>query len=320
MTPVAGRLRRWFLAPAPPERLAVLRILVGGYGVVYLLIRSGYIVDLTRLPATRFEPVGVLGLLGSPPPDGLVLAALVAAVATGVAFCAGWRYVLTAPAYAALLVVVTTYGNSWGQVFHTENLLVVHTVVLAVSPAAAALSVDAARSRRPTPAPDWRFGWPVVLMAVVCVTTYFLAGWAKLGNGGLEWAVGDVLRNQVAHDNLRKILLGDVHSPIGARLVGFGWIFPPMAVLSIVVELGAPLALLGPRVARVWAGAAWAFHVGVLALMAVFFPYPILGVAFAPLFAVERLVRPARAVARRIAPRTRARRAPATSVSGVAER
>lgn len=286
-------LSAWFFAPAPPERLATLRILVGGYALVYLAVRSGYLLELTGLPPSRFEPVGVLGLMGSPPADGLVITVLLGAVVTGVAFCAGWHFRITGPAFAALLLLVTTYGNSWGQVFHTENLMVLHTGVLAIAPAAAALSVDARRRGTPRPSADAAFGWPVVLMAVVTVVTYVLAGWAKVTHGGLDWAIGDVLRNQVAHDNLRKILLGDTHSPIGASLVAHGWLFPPMAVASLAVELGAPLALLGARAARVWAVAAWVFHVGVLALMAVFFPYPIFGVAFAPLFAVEEL--PARA-------------------------
>ena len=282
-------MTRWFFAPAPPQRLAMLRILVGCYALVYLAIRSAYVIDLTRLPASRFEPVGILGTLDVPPSDWLVFAVLAGAALTGVAFCAGWRFVVTGPTFAVLLLVVTTYGNSWGQVFHTENVMVLHAAVLAMSPAAVVWSADATRRQGAAPVPAERFGWPVALMAVITVTTYFLAGWAKLENGGLDWALGDVLRNQVAHDNLRKILLGDTHSPIGARLVEHGWIFPPLAVMSLAVELGAPLALVGGRVARAWSGAAWLFHVGVLALMAVFFPYPIFGVAFAPLFAVEEL-------------------------------
>jgi hypothetical protein len=35
--------------------------------------------------------------------------------------------------------------------------------------------------------------------------------------------------------------------------------------------------------------AAWSFHVGVAALMAITFPYPLVGIAFAPLLPVERL-------------------------------
>ena len=39
-----------------------------------------------------------------------------------------------------------------------------------------------------------------------------------------------------------------------------------------------------------WAVAAWGFHLGVVALMAIAFPYPLLGLAYAPLFRIERPV------------------------------
>jgi hypothetical protein len=48
------------------------------------------------------------------------------------------------------------------------------------------------------------------------------------------------------------------------------------------------VALVGGRIARVWAASAWCFHVGVVLLMNIWFPYPLLGVAYAPLFSVER--------------------------------
>jgi hypothetical protein len=135
-------------------------------------------------------------------------------------------------------------------------------------------------------------GWACRVLAVATVVSYVLAGIAKLRNGGLDWITGDVLRNQVAYDNLRKELLGSVHSPVGGWLVGLPVVFPAMALATMAVELGAPLALLGRRVRTAWAGAAWAFHVGILVVMAISFPYQLLGFAYAPFFAVERLVGP----------------------------
>ena len=66
-------------------------------------------------------------------------------------------------------------------------------------------------------------------------------------------------------------------------------IFQIGAWVTLVVELGAPLALLGRRWAYTWVALAWSFHVAVLALMAVLFPYPLVGVAFASMLPVERL-------------------------------
>ena len=283
-------VERRLLVPAPPERLAVLRLLVGGFGLVWVAGRAGHLASFGSFDAARFEPVGVVTLLGDPLGSAALTALVVVAVATGAAFVAGWRFRWTGPAFAVLLLVLTTYRSSWSQVFHTENLLVLHVAVLSLAPAADVLSLDARRRVLPTAATSPAYGWAVEVCAVVTVLTYFLAGWAKLRLGGLDWVTGETLRNQVAFDNVRKAVLGDVHSGIGAFAVRHGWLFPPLALVTVVVELAAPLVLLaGARVRAVWAGLAWLFHVGILALMAIAFPYPLSGVAFAPLFPLERL-------------------------------
>jgi hypothetical protein len=226
------------------------------------------------------------------------------AAATGFAFVAGWRFRWSGPAFALLLLLVTTYRNSWGQIFHTENLMVMHVLVLAFSPAADALSLDARRTGSAPGGEDGRYGWPIQLMCLVTVMTYFIAGQTKLRNAGLDWLTTDSLRNYVAYDNLRKAELGDTHSLLGAAMVRHDWLFPPFAAFTLAVELGAPLAMLRGRVARVWTAAAWAFHAGVLAVMAILFWYPLLGAAFAPFFPVERLRvpawRPRRLIRRRL--------------------
>jgi hypothetical protein len=128
-------------------------------------------------------------------------------------------------------------------------------------------------------------------MSAVTVATYFVAGVAKLRfGGGLDWLDGDGLLRLVAHDNLRKRLLGDAWSPIAPFAVGHPMIFQLGAWITLVVELGAPLALLGRRWAYTWVAMAWTFHLAVLALMAVLFPYPLVGVAFASMLPVERLL------------------------------
>jgi hypothetical protein len=272
---------------APARRLAVARILVGLYASVFVAIRSVHWLDVARLPERRFDPVGVLGALTGPPTPTVIGFLSAATLLAAVAFTLGWRFRLVAPVFAALLLVLTTHGNSWGQILHTENLLVLHVIILAFSPADAAYALGRDGPVDETPHHD--YGWALRIMTLVVVIAYVIAGLAKLRNGGFDWLTGDVLRNQVAHDNLRKILLGDVHSPIGAWLVQFGWLFPPMAIGSVLVELGAPAALLGGRWKAAWAGAAWTFHIGVLALMAILFPYPISGIAFVSMLPVERL-------------------------------
>jgi hypothetical protein len=275
----------WF-APAPPERLGLLRALLGGCATAYVIARAFDYVSVARFPARELAPVGPVHLLDAPLPASIVVALVVATVVAGLAFTLGWRYRTSGPAFAVLLSWVTSYRNSWGMIFHTENLMVLHVIVLALAPAADAHALDA-RGRVAPPA-SARHGWPVKLLCAVTVSTYFVAGVAKLRNAGLDWIWTDTLRNFVAIDNLRKAELGDSWSLAGAFMVRHPELFPPLAALALVVELAAPLALVHRRIASAWAVASWAFHVGVLVVMAIVFHYPLLGLAYAPMFPVER--------------------------------
>jgi len=129
-----------------------------------------------------------------------------------------------------------------------------------------------------------------------------LAGVAKLRLTSGGWADGAILRSQVAYDNVRKIELGSVHSPLGAAIVAYAWPFRALSWATLLLELGAPLALFGTRLALVWTLGVWSFHVGVVALMAIGFPYQLSFIAYASFFAVERLAgtKPYRWIARRI--------------------
>lgn len=284
-----SRLEAFFRPSAPAERLAALRILVGLFGAIYLTLRAPSLAGVTGLPASSFAPIGVVRLIEAPLPAPVVWGVTLAAVALGWAFVLGIGWRLVAPAFAATLLWVTTYRSSFGMIFHTENLWVVHVAILATSPAADVWSWDARRApAAEPPAASSRYGWAIVALGLVTGLAYLLAGVAKLRTAGLAWVTSDALRNYVAYDNLRKILLGDVHAPLGGALVRHPALFKPLAAMSLTLELLAPLALLGRRPATAIALGLWGFHLGVLATMAILFPYPLLGIAFAPWFPVER--------------------------------
>ena len=127
----------------------------------------------------------MVNVLTEPLPASLVRALVLLAFASEVAFLLGWRYRLSGLLFALLLLWVTTYRNSWGQIFHTEGLLVLHVLVLALAPAADVRSLDARAGRTVSaPAPDPRYGWPVRLMALITVLAYVIAGEAKLMQAG----------------------------------------------------------------------------------------------------------------------------------------
>src|SRR5690606_12775583 len=132
-----NRLAEWFFAPAPATRLAAVRWLCLGFAVVYLLAAMSPLLRPMNLPRSSFQPVGVVSVLAAPLPRAVVVGAYVACVGAGVLATVGKWYRYSAPAFALLILWVTSYRNSWGMLFHNENLLVLHVAVLAFCPSAA---------------------------------------------------------------------------------------------------------------------------------------------------------------------------------------
>lgn len=298
-TDAAGTRRRWPVidAEAPPERLAAFRILAGVFSVGYLLIRFPVFLGRRGRSADAFEGVGVLSFLDEPLARNTLAALVVVAVVAGVATTVGAWFRVSAPLFALTVLVLTTSRSSWGQLLHFENLMVLHLVVVACSPAADAWSVDSRRSSRadgtsstvPTGA-SVRYGWPLGIAGLVTVTTYVIAGIAKLRYGGFDWITGDTLQNHIAYAAARLDLIGGNPAPLARLAVEYSWVLPVLAALSVVIELGAPVAFVGGRVRDVWVVSAWLMHAAIFATMYIGFPSPLFGVAFAPFYALEQLV------------------------------
>jgi hypothetical protein len=292
--------RYWFSA-MPAARLATVRILVVAFALAYLLFGFAAVTDVGRFGADHFAPAGLAKVLSGPLPSGLVVALAVGTLLLGVPVLLGYHYRLFAPLFALSFLWVTSYRNSWGMLFHTENLLALHLLILAAAPAADALAFDASR-REGLSAEGGEYGWPVRAMTWVTVVCYVLAGIAKVKLAGPAWLGGDLLRAQIAYDNLRKLELGSTYSALGAWLVRHPGPFVALSWLTFVLELGAPVALAGRRAATIWVVAAWLFHVGVLVLMAIPFFYQLSFVAYAAFFPVERAAAFARARFARVEP------------------
>ena len=290
---VKERLLAFWYTPAPALRLALLRIAFGAFATWYLATRLKPLSNVATLEAWQFSPVGLAWFLARPLPSSVVLGAVVATLALAPAVALGFRYRVVAPLFAVLLLWITSYRNSWGMLYHTDNLLVFHALVLAVAPAADTLSLDARRWRRQgrqvaAEGEHGRYGWVIRALCVLTVTAYFVAGVAKLKLGGFAWAEGEQLRAQVAMDSLRKLMLGREVPEIGVWMVRHPALFVPLAVLTLFVEVGAPLALAHRRLALVWTLGAWSFHLGVLATMGITFAYALSFTPFLAFWRVER--------------------------------
>ena len=285
-----GLLDAWWRPAWPAERLATLRIVVGLYGVVWLLVRLPHLLSYAQDDVARWAPVGVLSMLEVPLAPGLYRALVALTVGLAFAFAVGWRFRFTGPLFAGALLVVLTHTNSWGKILHTENVWWVHVAALAAGRSADALSLDARRASSPArPAP--RYGWPVMLMMAAGTLPYLLAGIAKLRRSGLAFVSGETLRNYVAFGNVRKLELGSPASALAPSLMDAPGLFAGLALVSLVLELVAPLVLVLPQVRKPWVYGVAGFHWGVLALMAIGFPYQLSFVAFACYFEAEGIWR-----------------------------
>lgn len=279
---------------APPQRLAAFRILSGSFAVAYLLIRLPAFVELSSRSA-GFEGSGLAWFLAGPVAPWVVVATIAVTIAAGVGYTTGAAFRLTGPVFAFGVLALTSYRGSWGQLLHFENLVTIHLLIVSLSPAADRWSFDDRRRRRrgvvrPERSPT-AYGWPLALASLVVVLTYVIAGVAKLRYGGVEWIFGDTLRNHVAYSAARLDLLGGTPSPVAGWVVGLDVAWPVVAGASVLIELAAPIALLGGRWRTGWVVAVWLMHAGILVFMLVGFPYPLFLVAFAPFYRLERLGR-----------------------------
>ncbi len=244
----------------------------------WLIVRAQYVWDVSGLPNRRFEPVGMFAGLDTPPSRPIVMGVWAVAFIASVLAASG-RSLRFATSFASIaMLFIATFTSSFSQVFHTEHLLVLHLLILAAATLVDGHSGTAERS-----------GWSLNLMMSTVVVAYVVAGIAKLRFGGRGWLTGEVLRNWVAADNLRKVLLDDPASTFGGWLAGVAWIWAPIGMLTLIVELSAPIALVSGRVRLAWLTAAWLFHVGIVVLMAITFPYQLSGVAYAAFLHPERI-------------------------------
>lgn len=261
--------------------LAAVRALVGAFATLYLVVRLPYFANLGALPTAQLAPVGVARVLSSPLPPAATWTIALVAIASGIAFTLGRGLRASAPVFFASFLWVTTYRSSWGKILHSENLVVLHLGVLAFATLV---------TRRPHGRHDATeheeedvARWTLTTMAIVTVLTYLVAGVAKLRSGGGGWLSGDALGDWLVFDALRKTELGSFRSPLAAFVASQPRLVQILAIGTFLVELGAPVALVGPRAARAWCAAAWLFHLGILATMAIGFFYPLSLVAFSPL-------------------------------------
>jgi hypothetical protein len=306
-------LGRWWFVEAPAKRVAIVRILVGAYGIQLLTKAYDAYAQIARQAPEQWWPLGPMKILDAPLDPAVfdVWQAVHYALAWCFVLGFGWR--VLAPICAVSLICFLSYRTSWGSTLHSDNLFVLHTLCLALGPAASAWSLDAEIARRwpnrlrwlrsePLPDIDWRYGWTLRLMGAVAVITYLLAGVAKVVTNAQGWLTGTNLVAQVGKDALYKEFVSPPSQP--NEIVPWLYDHPELmlvpSILTLVIEVGAPLALLDRRLSWLWSFGAWSMHKGIDRIMGIPFDYPLSGVAFACFFPLDVWVERAYELGRRV--------------------
>lgn len=208
---------------------------------------------LAGQPEELWRPRGVTLLLGSMPPEpvivGLQVAGAVAAL--WVAFAPAGRRGRR-PAFAVAwvsLLILAGLRTSLGKIFHNDLLLILAAVPLMWSSFSARLD-----GTRRSPA----FGWPVAVATAVVVSAYFFSGYQKVLHSGPAWVLSDNMANVMAWG------AASARAPteaIALALAGSWWASRVAAAGLLGVELLSPMVLFRSRLRPWLAVAAVAIHV-----------------------------------------------------------
>lgn len=179
---------RWLTEPVPRGRVAAFRTLIYLFVAADLVLFTPWVRTHASVPGELYQPLLIGRLLPLPTPTPLLvttifwtLLTLSLVAATGRAPRAlGWPVFLL---YFEWMIIAMSYG----KVDHDRFGLL---VALALLPTAGRAGHG---DRTRTEAGGWALR--VTQIAVIC--TYFLAAWAKLRFGGLEWMTGSVLARAI---------------------------------------------------------------------------------------------------------------------------
>jgi len=287
--------------PAPPVRLAVVRVLTGLFALWYITLAGRWLSSSEGQPASVFAPTGLTSHLSAPLSLQTTELLGIATTVAGVLFTLGLLWRISGPAFGLLLLYTMTYRNSWSMIFHHENMLVIHVAILGFVPAAGRLSLDSWLGRMwhgirwlgatPTQAsaPNWRTGWALRMLQLGATVPYVVAAVAKVENTGWSWGNGENLRDQVLMNGIYYEMLKGGSGDITFSAVHWTWVWAPLAIATFVLEFGAPLALLGGRWAASIVIGLLGLHWGIVWIMEIGFPYQLWGIAFACFVPWERI-------------------------------
>jgi hypothetical protein len=266
MAAVAGAVTRWLTAPMPLGRVAAFRTLIYLFVIGDLLWFTRWVRDHGDLPGELYRPLLVGRLLPLPTPTPALVYGVFGALLVAAAIAATGRLPRLAGSAVALLYFEwMIIAFSYGKVDHDRIGLL---VALAVLP-------TVGRARHGDRTRSEAAGWALRATQLAVVATYFLAAWAKLRYGGLDWLTSATLTWAIIR---RGTFLGEA-------LLAAPWLLIAAQVGIVAFELLSPLVFgLRERWRHAAVGFFYSFHVISFATITIsFMPHLAAMACFLPL-------------------------------------
>ena len=259
----------WF-RERPLVDLAISRIVLAG--TLLYLNSGGRFLRSALVAPEHWVPISLVRLLGLEQPSltqlfwlgQMTRAALVAAALGLLTNVSLWVALL-------LQLLQEAYMNSLGKVSHGTIPILYALLFFALSPCGRRLSLDAAARRLwarattaqlpPAPTTSEHAGWPLELLFIELAAFYFQAGYAKLATSGLAWADGYSL----------QFYLLEKRQPAGEWLAAHLWLCRALSAAVLTFEVGFPIAIFARRLRPLFLVGGFAFHLGTIAFMDVWF-------------------------------------------------
>lgn len=273
LAPLLQSWDRYWFQPASLSRLGACRLLAFGALIAKMLFCDADFLSYTPDPFF-WSPNFIFRFLrhafglGIPSPATRhVIYWLALAVSFG-AFV-GYRTRLCAAASAALFLYINALKFSWFRnTSHELGAFAILLAALALSPCGEALSVDGVlarmresvarlelrRAHRALLSPFAR--WPLQLTGTILCLNYFLAAYAKLRWGGLEWMNG----HTVAYTMRWHEAYFGVDVPL--QLASRRTLLAVLSAATLALELTFPVILFAPRLVWIYLPAGLALHIG----------------------------------------------------------
>ena len=290
MNRLTTKLALFWFRPSGPTNLAVSRILFYGlvlYTYGFTMSRADF-TAWAAFPEAFWDPIWYFRWLHVPVVSAGVMAVLALVWKTSLAFSALGLFTRVSSTVSFVLgAYLLGLMQSFGKANHFDFPALLVLGILALSRCGDALSLDRAiRVRGASSAgrdatdvsPSGEYTWPVRLVWVLTTLVFFGAGVSKLRSSGLPW---------IFSENMRHVLLRHhySHQPPttwGLYIAQVAWAPKLIGFLTVVLEAGAPLALLSRRLMWIFIPGLLMMQIGIQVLTNAFEPYWYLYVFWVP--------------------------------------